>query len=98
MLNHIFVFHFHNSQELFVVLLGFFVADEGMRFQATIEFVQDDEWVDTAAPFVENEGVGDLVLNVAWRDTVETFAGGFFAKFLNVIFGKARDGLAVIEL
>ena len=66
--------------------------------QARFQLVHDHEGVHAALAAIADQGVGDLVLDVAGRDAVHAFALRFLAQFLDVVLGETRQRLAVVQL
>jgi len=57
--------------EVLALLIGF---DERVVAQSALELVQNHERIDAAGELLVDERVGNLVLNVAGRNTVHAFA------------------------
>ena len=97
-LHDVLVFFLDHGQQVLVVLLHLVAVDQRVVLQPGFQFVEDHERVDRPLVGVGDQGVGDLVLDVARADPVHPLALGLLAKLLDVVLGEPRQGLAVVEL
>ncbi|GBD37041.1 hypothetical protein HRbin36_02171 [bacterium HR36] len=59
--------------------------------------MQHHKGVDAGFFGVSDEGIRDLILNIAWTDATHTFVRSLALEFDNVVFGETGQGLAIIK-
>src|ERR671933_1330405 len=97
-LNDLGVLVLDDADQVFEVLAIFLVADQRVVLEATFQLVEDHERIDAAFVPVVDQRIADLVLNIAWGDTAQPLALRFLAQLLDIVLGKARQRLAIVEL
>ena len=87
-----------HREQLPVVLQLLLAGDQRVVPQARLQLVQDHERVDAVLLGVGDQGVGDLVLDVARADAVHALADRLPLQLDDVVLGEAGQRLAVVEL
>ncbi len=65
--------------------------------QARFKHVKDHKRVDTTICIFGNQGIGDFVLDIAWRYALHALPLGTIFQFLDVLLGESREGLAIVK-
>ncbi len=61
------------------------------------QFLHDHEGVDAPFMLVTHQGIGNLVLDIAGRNSFHPFLFSFPAKFEDIVFGETGEGLPIVE-
>ncbi len=73
------VFLFHNLQQLAIFVPQFVAGQQRMMFQPRFQLIQHHERVDRLGIGMSDQGVGNLVLDIAGRDALHALVGRLFA-------------------